>query len=81
MTITPGIRLWKDDASATTDYLAPGVAYSAADLGLTPGSPLTLKLDAQPGFIPHALPITASASITTAELTRSICESERSRIP
>jgi hypothetical protein len=28
MTITPGVRLWKEDASATTDYLAPGVAYT-----------------------------------------------------
>ncbi|MEM6503830.1 MAG: hypothetical protein AAF711_00030 [Planctomycetota bacterium] len=63
MTLTPGLRLWKDDANEATDFLAPGVAYTADDLGLPPGSPITLKLDAHPGFLPSALQITATAAI------------------
>ncbi|MEM9108896.1 MAG: LamG-like jellyroll fold domain-containing protein [Planctomycetota bacterium] len=79
MTVTPGLRLWKEDANEATDFLAPGVAYTAADLGVTPGSPITFKLDAQPGFLPDAIPLTATASIAGDIWTGSLDDTSHAR--
>ena len=65
LSITPGVRLWRNAGSTIDDYLVPGQSYTAEELGLTPGSDFALLLDAQPGAATNDgnIPITASASI------------------
>ncbi|QDU71017.1 Nodulation protein O [Mucisphaera calidilacus] len=46
---TPGLRLWQDDASSPSLYLAPDTPISAQDLGLSPGNTVTLWIEASPG--------------------------------
>ncbi|MEM8736914.1 MAG: hypothetical protein AAGG38_00340 [Planctomycetota bacterium] len=68
LSTTPGVRLWRNNGSSASDYLAPGSTYTAQELGLTPGTTLDLLLDAQPGFVgpDGIIPISATATISGA---------------